>query len=47
MPHLLLFEDDELLRDALQPLLSQAGFSVLGVADGALAPCSRTDCACA
>jgi DNA-binding response OmpR family regulator len=37
MPHLLLVEDDEMLRDALEALLTQAGFSVQGVADGALA----------
>jgi DNA-binding response OmpR family regulator len=34
MPHLLLVEDDELLRDALDALLARAGFTVLGVPDG-------------
>lgn len=37
MPHLLIVEDDELLRDALSAQLAQAGHSVATAANGALA----------
>jgi DNA-binding response OmpR family regulator len=37
MPHLLIVEDDELLRDGLCALMTQAGFSVDSAGNGALA----------
>ena len=37
MPHLLIVEDDELLRDALSAQLAQAGHTVASAANGALA----------
>ena len=47
MPHLLIVEDDELLRDGLASLLAQAGHSAVSAADGeaalALLESSRFD----
>jgi DNA-binding response OmpR family regulator len=37
MAHLLIVEDDELLRDALATRLMQAGYSVVSAANGAVA----------